>query len=177
MFIVFRNTYNINILIYILIYRFNLYLKLFIMVFIIMGIKWCITVLYNSYKLIVEYRKYNNIYKYYANSRMYVFFIYLADVLLSLSIFITFVCKKTIKQLLLKRFGWKQKCDLLPETRYEANATFSKTCTTIPENIPMEKLSSSGEETNVNEIHSTELTVTKLYCCKKKFYRRSEIGC
>jgi len=121
------------------------------MTFIIMGIKWCITILYKFHKLLFQYNQYN------ANTRMYLYSIYLMDVLLSLSIFIIFVCKKTIKQLLLKRFGWKQKCDLLPETRHEADATFSKTCTTISENIPMEKLSPSGE-TNVNEIHSTELT-------------------
>lgn len=109
------------------------------MTFFIMGIKWCITMLFMFRKLIFQYNQYN------ANTRIYLYYIYLTDIILSLGIFITFVWKKTIKQLLLKRFGWKQKCDLLPETRHEADATFSNTCTTISENIVMEKLSPSGK--------------------------------
>lgn len=147
MFIVFRN------MIKTLIYRFNQYLKLFIMAFIIMGIKWCITILYNFHKLIYQYTQYE--------VEIYLYFNYSTDILLNLSIFITFVCKKKIKQLLLKQFGWKQKCNLLPEIRHEANVTFSNTCTTISKSISMEKLSSSGK-TNFYEIHSTELIVTKL---------------
>ncbi|XP_029168802.1 uncharacterized protein LOC114938857 [Nylanderia fulva] len=75
---------------------FSLYLKLFIVLFIIIGIKW--------YMITVSSFSGNqSIYNSYA--------INLMDIIQNLCTFIIFVWKKRIKQMLLKRFG----CGLVPK--------------------------------------------------------------
>ncbi|XP_029168407.1 LOW QUALITY PROTEIN: G-protein coupled receptor Mth2-like [Nylanderia fulva] len=70
--------------------RFNLYLKLFIMLFVAMGINWSVRTL----SLLV-----GDIYIYVE------FTIHLVDIVQNLCTFIVFICKKKIKLMLLKRFG------------------------------------------------------------------------
>ncbi|XP_029662738.1 G-protein coupled receptor Mth2-like [Formica exsecta] len=74
---------------------FSLYLKLFILHFIIMGISWSMNTVY----LLSE------------TSYYYMYVIYLMDTMQNLCIFIIFVWKKNIKRMLLKRFG----CGLFPQ--------------------------------------------------------------
>ncbi|KAL6420623.1 hypothetical protein ACFW04_014648 [Cataglyphis niger] len=74
---------------------FNLYLKLFLLHFIIMGISWSMNTIYLLYEM-----------PYY-----YIYIIYLIESIQNLCIFIIFVWKKNIKRMLLLRFG----CGLFSE--------------------------------------------------------------
>ncbi|XP_025263964.1 G-protein coupled receptor Mth2-like isoform X2 [Camponotus floridanus] len=70
---------------------FNLYLKLFIMLFIVIGIKWSLmTATWLSENI--------------SNTTSYAI-VNLIDIVQNFCTFIIFVCKKKIKQMLLKRFG------------------------------------------------------------------------
>lgn len=109
---------------YIFVCRFNLYLKLFIVLFITIGIKWLIITasllsgnvsIYNSYA------------------------INLMDITQNLCAFIIFVWKNKIKHMLLKRFG----CGLFLEARYRTNTTSSSN--TMSNEIAMQEMSSSGQ--------------------------------
>ncbi|XP_029163540.1 G-protein coupled receptor Mth2-like [Nylanderia fulva] len=72
---------------------FTLYMKLFIAMFIIMALNWCVITMTWSF-----------------NNRTYYYLLYGAgslEILQSFCIFIIFVWKKKIKMMLLKRFGYK----------------------------------------------------------------------
>ncbi|XP_029168420.1 probable G-protein coupled receptor Mth-like 1 [Nylanderia fulva] len=74
---------------------FNLYLQLFIVLFILIGIQW----------LMITASLADNVYEIY-----YWYGMSLMDIMQSLCVFIIFVCKKRIKRMLFKRFG----CGLSP---------------------------------------------------------------
>ncbi|XP_029168412.1 G-protein coupled receptor Mth2-like [Nylanderia fulva] len=72
---------------------FNLYLKLFIVLFIAMGIELLVIAAYETFK----------------NVPIYYIVLYVVDsldIMQSLCIFVIFVCKKRIKRMLFKRFGF-----------------------------------------------------------------------
>ncbi|XP_050452347.1 G-protein coupled receptor Mth2-like [Cataglyphis hispanica] len=109
---------------------FNLYLKLFIVLFIVMGLKWSImTTSFLS----------GNISKYISYA------INLVDIVQNLCTFIIFVWKKKIKRMLLKRFGF----GLLPESQCATNTTntlsTTSICITTSEEMPMQSRMNSCE--------------------------------
>ncbi|CAL1687358.1 unnamed protein product [Lasius platythorax] len=104
---------------------FNLYLKLFIVLFIVMGIKWSIMTVSWLFGDISNYVSY---------------VINLVDIIQNLCTFIIFVWKKKIKRMLLKRFD----CGLFPKAGCETNVT-SSTCTTSEVSL-QEKMSSCKQE-------------------------------
>ncbi|XP_070163174.1 G-protein coupled receptor Mth2-like [Polyergus mexicanus] len=119
---------------------FNLYLKLFIVQFIVMGIKWSVTTASWLYGNII--------------SNYIAYIINLMDIIQNLCTFVIFVWKKKIKQLLLKRFG----CGLFPEDRYARNtiaSTTSTTCIATSEVIPMQENRSSCEQENCHAKNSS----------------------
>ncbi|XP_072743633.1 G-protein coupled receptor Mth2-like [Anoplolepis gracilipes] len=108
---------------------FNLYLKLFILLFIVMGIKWSMMTISWLSQTISLYNSYA---------------INLVDIIQNLCTFIIFVWKKKIKRMLLKRFG----CGGFVETQ-STNATSmlnSTTSTTGGESLAMQKKSSCGQK-------------------------------
>ncbi|KAL6419549.1 hypothetical protein ACFW04_013762 [Cataglyphis niger] len=109
---------------------FNLYLKLFIVLFIVMGLKWSImTASFLS----------GNISKYISYA------INLVDIMQNLCTFIIFVWKKKIKRMLLKRFGF----GLLPESQCATNTTntlsTTSICITTSGEMPMQSRMNSCE--------------------------------
>ncbi|XP_029163366.1 uncharacterized protein LOC114934824 [Nylanderia fulva] len=94
-----------------LVQRFNLYLKLFIVLFILIGIKW--------FMLTAEVLSENV-----SIFNSYVFD--LLNIMQNLCTFIIFVWRKKIKRMLFKRFG----CGLLSKARSESNATLSSIIST-----------------------------------------------
>lgn len=107
--------------------RFKLYLKLFIIVFIVMGITWFMAIL--SWQFLSSI-KWNVLY-----------IIYSLDMMQNFGIFFIFVCKKTIKQQLLKRFGC-QNCNALRKTKQTVDVTDSSTCSPTTRTISLwEKIS------------------------------------
>ncbi|XP_029177820.1 G-protein coupled receptor Mth2-like [Nylanderia fulva] len=90
---------------------FNLYLKLFIVLFILIGIKW---LMLTAEVLSENVSIFNS----------YVFD--LLNIMQNLCTFIIFVWRKKIKRMLFKRFG----CGLLSKARSESNATLSSIIST-----------------------------------------------
>ncbi|XP_072748811.1 G-protein coupled receptor Mth2-like isoform X2 [Anoplolepis gracilipes] len=115
---------------------FNLYLKLFIVMFITMGINWTLVIASSMFE----------------NALLYVLYpAYLTDIMQNLCIFIIFVWKKKIKLLLLQRFGCK---NCVTKTR---QATFSGTSITTLEEISMDKTNSCRQASYANKsFDSTE---------------------
>ncbi|CAL1687357.1 unnamed protein product [Lasius platythorax] len=105
---------------------FNLYLKLFIVQFIIMGIKWFLKTALILFEDKSDYILHS---------------INLMDVIQNICTFILLVWKKKIKRMLLKRFG----CGLFPETRCGINATSSSTSTSTSGIAMQEKMNSCGQ--------------------------------
>ncbi|KAM0726656.1 G-protein coupled receptor Mth2 [Formica fusca] len=79
---------------------FNLYLKLFILQFILMGIKWSMMTILSIFKYLPlrKYKKY------------FICIILLVDIMQNVCTFIVFVWKREIKRMLLKRFGCGFRC-------------------------------------------------------------------
>lgn len=95
--------------------RFKLYMKLLIIVFIVMGISWFMAIV--SWQFPYSSISWNVLYT-----------IYSLDIMQNFGIFFIFVCKKTIKQLLLKRFGCQNR-NVLPKTRQTVVVTDSSIST------------------------------------------------
>ncbi|XP_029177764.1 uncharacterized protein LOC114945658 [Nylanderia fulva] len=104
---------------------FNLYLKIFIVLFIVIGIR-CLMITADELS--------GNVSIY--NSHV----IELLDIIQNLCTFIIFVWRKKIKRMLFKRFG----CGLLSKARSESYVTSSSFITTTEEIVMQEKMSSSG---------------------------------
>lgn len=107
---------------------FNLYLKLFIVLFVVIGIKW---IMITASSLSGNVSIYNS---YAINS---------LDIMQNLCAFIIFLWKRKIKHMLLKRFG----CGLFLEHRHGTNAT-SSSITTSERIVMQEKTSSSRQAEN-----------------------------
>ncbi|XP_029157133.1 G-protein coupled receptor Mth2-like isoform X2 [Nylanderia fulva] len=94
---------------------FKLYFKLFVIVFIMVGVTWIMAILFWQFSGSIK--------------RWHQFLIYSMDMMQSFGIFIIFVCKKSIKQLLLKQFDC-QNCNVFPKTRRLTSITEQNTSTT-----------------------------------------------
>ncbi|XP_029659264.1 G-protein coupled receptor Mth2-like isoform X1 [Formica exsecta] len=109
---------------------FNMYLKLFIMLFIIIAIDWIISTAWDFW--LYDILPVNALLT-----------IYLIETMQDIGFFIIFVCRKTIKRLLLKRFSC-QTCNLFRETESVMNAS-SNTDTTTSGEMLMQKINSCGQ--------------------------------
>ncbi|XP_072743639.1 G-protein coupled receptor Mth2-like [Anoplolepis gracilipes] len=115
---------------------FNMCLKLFIITFIMMGIRWFTVTGNLLYKSLYQIN-YRDVKRSITHSM---------DIILNLSILIIFVCKKTIKQLLLKQFCQK------------TDTTFSRSCTTTSGVISKQETIRSCKKTNSLPLHSSDVT-------------------
>ncbi|XP_029157135.1 uncharacterized protein LOC114929680 isoform X2 [Nylanderia fulva] len=93
---------------------FKLYFKLFVIVFIMVGVTWIMAILFWKFGIKIWHQ----------------FLIYSMDMMQSFGIFIVFVCKKTIKQQLLKQFGC-QNCSVFPKIKRPAAVTKHTNTTTL----------------------------------------------
>ncbi|XP_070163447.1 G-protein coupled receptor Mth2-like [Polyergus mexicanus] len=118
---------------------FTLYLKLFILFFITLGIQWSISIVrFCEYEINMSYYVYD----------VTKFVSVLMETMQNLCIFIIFVWKKNIKRMLLKRFG----CGLFSEDSCATNATSlsTSTCITISGGMPMKKVSEQRDEKDLS---------------------------
>ncbi|XP_029157131.1 G-protein coupled receptor Mth2-like isoform X2 [Nylanderia fulva] len=103
---------------------FKLYLKLFIIVFIVMGITWFMAILSWQFPSSIKW--------------YLLYIVYSLDMMQNFGIFFIFVCKKTIKQQLLKRFSC-QNCSVLRKTGQAVDVVDSTICSPTSETISFSK--------------------------------------
>ncbi|XP_029677829.1 G-protein coupled receptor Mth2-like [Formica exsecta] len=115
----------------------NLYLKLFILLFILMGIKWSMMTIMWLYKYL-SLSEQLLIFKY---ANYFINVIVLTDIMQNVCTFIVFVLKKKIMRMLLKRFGCGFRC-AINATSPSTESTYTITL----EEMPMQKKMSSCEQ-------------------------------
>ncbi|XP_072744283.1 G-protein coupled receptor Mth2-like [Anoplolepis gracilipes] len=106
---------------------FNVYMKLFILLFIMMGIKWSMMTFSWLFQI---------------KSLYITYIINVVDVMQNLCTLVIFVWKKKIKRLLLKQFS----CGLFPEDRSTNTSSLNSSSTTSGEILSMQKKNSCEQK-------------------------------